>query len=206
MTIDDLKIIKIIGTGIPIAGDNIDTDQITPADALTEPTFDNAANYLFRDARQKDTNHPMNDSRYQEASIIFVGKNFGCGSSRETAPQAIKRYGIKVLIGESFAAIFTGNCKALGMPAVTAPHEDIAYLTGLTQKEPDTVYTVNLETKTLNYGSSYVPIEISEPTRIALMQGSWNALNELKSNVDKINEVARRMAYPAGFPPSSYNF
>lgn len=196
----DSRIIEISGTAIPIPGDNIDTDQITPADAMKEPTFDNAASYLFRDARKKDANHPLNDPRYEGASVMFVGKNFGSGSSRETAPQAIKRYGIKALVGESFAAIFAGNCKALGIPAVTSSYDAITSLMEFTRENPNTIYTLNLGTKTLGYDGTFVPIDLPEPTRIALMQGSWNALNELKSNANQVREISGRLAYTSGFP------
>ena len=198
-SIDELKVVRISGTVIPIPGDNIDTDRITPADAMTEPTFDRAVEYLFRDARKADRNHPFNDDRYQGASIMLVEKNFGSGSSRETAPQAIMRYGIKTLVGESFAAIFAGNCTALGMPAVTATSEDIAHLIEYTRNNPKTVFELNLETKTLSYNGIYLPVELPESTRIALMTGGWNAMEMLKANKNKINEVAGKLPYIDGY-------
>lgn len=193
------NIIKVSGTAIPIPGDNIDTDQITPADAMTELTYDSVVKYLFRDARKKDSNHPLNDSRYNGASIMLVGKNFGSGSSRETAPQAIKRYGINALVGESFAAIFEGNCRALGMPAVTASPEDNRTLMELTQREPQTAYTVDLESMAINYNGRRVQIAMPEPSRIALMERRWNALEMLKVNEHKVRRVAGALPYIGGF-------
>ena len=200
ISIDELKVVRISGTAIPIPGDNIDTDRITPADAMTEPTFDRAVEYLFRDARKADPNHPLNDDRYQGASIMFVGKNFGSGSSRETAPQAIRRYGIKALVGESFAPIFAGNCTALGIPAATLlSSDDISHLMEYTRNNPKTVFELDLETKTLSYNGVYLPVELPESTRIALMTGGWNAMEMLKANKKKINEVARRLPYIGGY-------
>ena len=153
MPIDDLKILKISGTAIPVIGDNIDTDQITPADAMTETSFANAVHYLFRDARSADPNHSLNDSRYNGASIMIVNKNFGSGSSRETAPQAIARYGIKALVGESYAAIFEGNCRALGIPAVATSSDDIKRIMEFTENSPQTPYTLDLESMVVIYRS-----------------------------------------------------
>ena len=199
MSIDDLKILKVSGTAIPIRGDNIDTDQITPADAMTERTFDNAVNYLFRDARIADPNHPLNDTRYLGASIMIVNRNFGSGSSRETAPQAITRSGIKGLVGESYAAIFEGNCRALGIPAVTATTLDIEELMNYTRNYPNTKYTIDLATKTLAYGKKRVPIDMPESSRLALIEGKWDALSMLKANFRKVNEVAGKLPYMNGF-------
>ena len=196
----DSRIITVSGTAVPLPGKDIDTDQITPADAMKEITFDKAVSYLFRDARKEDPNHPLNDVKYKRASIMFVGENFGCGSSRETAPQAIKRSGIMAIVGESFAAIFAGNCKANGIPTVTASHDYVNHLMDLTRENPRTFYRIDLVSKTLNYNSTSVPIDISEPTRIALMTGQWNALPMLENNYAKIKEVSDRLAYASGFP------
>lgn len=197
--IDELKIVRILGTAIPIPGDNIDTDRITPADAMTEPTFDKAVDYLFRDARRADPNHPLNDPRYHKASIMLVNKNFGSGSSRETAPQAIMRYGIRAIVGESYAVIFEGNCAALGIPAVTVSASDISTLMSLTQDTPQTVFRLDLEAKTLSYNGTTIPVELPESTRIALMTGRWNALEMLKANELKTRQVAQALPYMRGF-------
>ncbi|MBI2574968.1 hypothetical protein HYV82_03720 [Candidatus Woesearchaeota archaeon] len=199
MPIDDLIIVTISGTAIPLGGDDTDTDTITPADAMKEPTFANSAGYLFRDARKANPRHPLNNHAYDGASILIVGRNFGIGSSRETAPQAIQRYGINALVGESFGPIFAGTCKSLGMPAVTSAHDDVALLMQLTERNPGTIYTLDLTTKTLAYDGGAVPIEIPEPTRVALMTGSWNALAMLKANSGRAREVAAGLPYMRGF-------
>ena len=198
MAIEDLKIIQILGTAIPLPGDNIDTDRITPADAMKEITFINMASFLYRDER-KDPDHPLNNPDYEGASIFLVGENYGTGSSRETAPQAIKRYGINALVGESFAEIFAGNCNVLGIPSVTVSHDDIAMLMALTQREPKTPYTIDLETKTLSYNGTTIQIDIPESRRNALVTGKWNPLEMLKANQPQTEIVAASLPYLTGF-------
>ena len=124
-----MKITQITGTATPIRGNDIDTDQIVPARFLKEITFDNMGKYLFYDARfdnqDQTKDHPLNNLNYLDSTIMIVEQNFGCGSSREHAPQAIKKAGFKLIIGHSFSEIFMGNCKALGVPAVQLPINDI---------------------------------------------------------------------------------
>ena len=199
MSIDDLKILKVSGTAIPIKGDDINTDQITPADAMTEPTFANAVLYLFRDARTKDANHPLNDSKYLGASIMIVNKNFGSGSSRETAPQAIMRHGIRAIVGESYAAIFEGNCRVLGIPAVTAAESDIAELMSNARQNPSEQYTLDIGAKTLRYGDRTITIDLPESTRHALIGGNWDARSMLQANMTKAMQVASSLPYMNGF-------
>lgn len=201
MSIEDLIIVRISGRGLPVPGDNIDTDRITPADAMTEPDYSNAVLYLFRDAKIADPNHPLNNPAYKGAAIMIVGANFGSGSSRETAPQAIKRHGISALVGVSFAPIFEGNCRALGMPAVTASREDVAELMELTARVPSTKYLIDLKAKTLTYNGTTLPIDLPEYARIALITGRWDALAMLHANQDKVAEVAGRLPYMKQFAP-----
>ena len=145
----------ISGKAVPIRGNDIDTDRIIPARFLKEITFNNMGNYLFYDERfnedgtQKD--HPINNPKYSEANIMVVGNNFGCGSSREHAPQSIMRYGITAIIGESFSEIFKGNCKAIGVPVVTASKDIIDQLQTQIESEPNTQFRINIETKTIQY-------------------------------------------------------
>ncbi|MBI2101833.1 hypothetical protein HYT53_04445 [Candidatus Woesearchaeota archaeon] len=200
MAIDDLDVLKISGTAIPIPGSDMDTDQIAPADSMTELAYSKASMlpYLFRDARKKDPNHPLNNPNYEGASIMVVGRNFGAGSSRETAPQAIMSYGISALVGESFATIFEGNCREIGMPAVTASHDIIEELMELTVREPKTIYTLDILSKTLSWSEgTYRPIELPESTKITLMHG--NVLQMLKNNHPKIAPVANSLPYINGF-------
>ena len=198
----DQKIVQIYGTAVPIRGDDIDTDRIVPSRFLKEITFDNMGGYLFYDSRYGPDSgygsngevleHPLNDPRYRGANILIVGKNFGCGSSREHAPQAIMRYGIKAIVGESFAEIFAGNCKALGVPTVkTTQH--IAQLFDYTEKNSRTIYTIDLNEKTLRHDETEIPIDMPEAIRKAFLEGTWDSLGLLKANAQKVEEVARKL-------------
>ena len=144
-----VKIVKITGTALPMRGNEIDTDRIIPARYLKEVSFARMGDYPFFDERYtgdgKKKDHPFNDPEYSGASILFVNKNFGCGSSREHAPQALNRFGIKVIVGESFAAIFAGNCTMMGVPTVTASEKDIQQLMKSVEENPKTEYTVDID-------------------------------------------------------------
>tara|TARA_A100001015_G_scaffold313054_1_gene419435 strand:- start:4880 stop:5491 length:612 start_codon:yes stop_codon:yes gene_type:complete len=203
-----MKIDSVIGNGIPLLGDDIDTDRIIPARFLKEISFDNMGNYVFMDERFESSGvkkaHPLNDPRYEKGSILIVGKNFGCGSSREHAPQAIFRYGVKAIIGESFAEIFSGNCKAIGLPAVRASQKAIESLVEFIKKRPDTPITINLVSKRVRYFEESFLIDIPEPQRESFLTGTWNVLGLLKENTDQINKVA--MSLPYGDNNQNRNF
>ncbi len=192
--------IKIIsGTGVPIVGNDIDTDRIIPARYLKEITFEKMGNYLFHDVRfdtaGNETAHPLNDKKFKGASIAFVNKNFGCGSSREHAPQAIMRYGIKAIVGESFAEIFAGNCQRIGVPVVTVSAESIVALQEELEKNPSLKLELNLEKKALTIGDKAVPVDLPDSRQKSFLNGSWNVLNLLKLNADKIAEKDRDLSY-----------
>jgi|APSaa5957512576_1039674.scaffolds.fasta_scaffold42884_2 3-isopropylmalate/(R)-2-methylmalate dehydratase small subunit len=193
------KITELIGKGIPIKGVDIDTDQVMPARFMTEITFDNMGNFLFYDARNNadgtKTEHPLNDPKYSNGSILIVGKNFGCGSSREHAPQAIKRYGIKAIIGESFAEIFAGNCKALGIPVVKASKDDIEKLWVVTESNPNTEYTLNLEQKTFSAKGIEVKIDLPDDWREAFVSGNWDVAGLLLANNPLTIETIKNLIY-----------
>jgi len=195
----DLKRVKINGTAVPIRGDEIDTDRIVPARFLKEITFEKMGEYLFFDSRFSSSNekldHPLNDPKYKGATILIVGKNFGCGSSREHAPQSIVRYGIWAIIGESFAEIFSGNCKALGLPTVTVSPEDISKLFKVTESKPSTEYTIDLVRKTIRFNSTTLPLDMPEARRKALLEGIWSSTNMLKANSHLVRETAGRLPY-----------
>src|SRR5919109_2263087 len=148
---DIVKITQVSGRAVPIHGNDIDTDRIIPARYLKEPTFARMGEYPFFDERFDSTgkkkDHPFNDPEYRGASILFVNKNFGCGSSREHAPQALYRFGIKAIVGESFAAIFAGNCTMMGLPAVTVSAADIETLMKTVENNPRTQFMVDIEKK-----------------------------------------------------------
>lgn len=198
-----VKIIKVSGTAVPIRGNDIDTDRIIPARYLKEPTFSRMGDYPFFDerfdpsGRKKD--HPFNDPEYKGASILFVNKNFGCGSSREHAPQALYRFGIKAVVGESFAAIFAGNCTMMGLPAVTVGAKEIEQLMKSVEDDPRTEYAVDLESKFISYGNRKIAIELPETYRSALTRGFWDSTALLRANLEQVRATAAKLPYVTGF-------
>lgn len=190
---------SLSGKGCPIVGNDIDTDRIIPARFLKEITFENMGHYLFYDVRFDDKQNPkphtLNEMRYKDASIMVVNDNFGCGSSREHAPQAIMRYGFKAIIGESFAEIFAGNCSQIGVPVVTASSADIATLQAALDADASLEVTIDLETKTATYGDTTIAIDIPESRREAFIKGTWNVLELLKQNTDDINALEAKLPY-----------
>ena len=198
-----VKITAISGTAVPIRGNDIDTDRIIPARYLKEPTFARMGNYPFFDERfdssGKKKDHPLNDPEYRGASLLFVNKNFGCGSSREHAPQALYRFGIKAIVGESFAAIFAGNCTMMGLPAVVVGAKEIDQLIKSVEENPRTEYTVDLEKKTISYGNQKLPFDIPETYRTALTQGYWDSTALLRANLDQVKLTAAKLPYMGGF-------
>ena len=198
-----VKITAISGTAVPIRGNDIDTDRIIPARYLKEPTFARMGNYPFFDERfdslGKKKDHPLNDPEYRGASLLFVNKNFGCGSSREHAPQALYRFGIKAIVGESFAAIFAGNCTMMGLPAVVVGAKEIDQLIKSVEENPRTEYTVDLEKKTISYGNQKLPFDMPETYRTALTQGYWDSTALLRANLDQVKLTAAKLPYMGGF-------
>ena len=185
------------GTAIPLPGNDIDTDRLIPARYLRSVTFEGLGTEVFKDERFNDDgspkSHPFNDDKYAGATLLFVGRNFGCGSSREHAPQAIMRSGIKAIIGESFAEIFAGNCTSLGIPVCTADEQTIDELQKLVQDDPRTDFNLDLEAQTLSYGEKSIPVDINPAAKTALLAGTWNTLDELLQNEAAIEEVHRRL-------------
>jgi 3-isopropylmalate/(R)-2-methylmalate dehydratase small subunit len=198
-----VKITKVSGTAVPIRGNDIDTDRIIPARYLKEVTFARMGEYPFFDERfdasGKKKDHPFNDPEYKGASLLFVNKNFGCGSSREHAPQAIYRFGIKAIVGESFAAIFAGNCTMMGLPAVVVGAKQIDQLMKSVEENPRTEYSVDLETKTLSYGNVKITIDLPETYRTALTMGSWDSTALLRANLEQVRKAAAKLPYMSGF-------
>jgi 3-isopropylmalate/(R)-2-methylmalate dehydratase small subunit len=198
-----VKITKVGGTAVPIRGNDIDTDRIIPARYLKEVTFARMGEYPFFDERYdasgKKKDHPFNDPEYKSASILFVNKNFGCGSSREHAPQALYRFGIKAIVGESFAAIFAGNCTMMGLPAVTVGAKEIDQLMKSVEENPRTEYSVDLESKTLSYGNHRIAIDLPETYRTALITGSWDSTALLRANLEQVKKTAAKLPYMSGF-------
>jgi 3-isopropylmalate/(R)-2-methylmalate dehydratase small subunit len=198
-----VKITAISGTAVPIRGNDIDTDRIIPARYLKEPTFARMGDYPFFDERfdssGKKKDHPLNDPEYRGASILFVNKNFGCGSSREHAPQALYRFGIQAIVGESFAAIFAGNCTMMGLPTVTVGAKEIEQLMKSVEETPRTEYTVDLERKTISHGSQQFAIDLPHTYYMALTQGHWDSTALLRANLDQVKKIAAKLPYMSGF-------
>ena len=195
----DQPVTAVGGTGVPIPGDDIDTDQILPARFMKEVTFDNMARYLFYDARREDgsrNDHPLN--RFEGASIAVVNQNFGCGSSREHAPQAMMRWGVDGVVGESFAEIFRDNCKSLGIPAVTADHESVVALQEWVKTNPDGEIEIDVERGRVSYDDRTVDGSIDDAMREALLGGIWDTTALMYSNRSKVEQTAADLPYVDG--------
>jgi 3-isopropylmalate/(R)-2-methylmalate dehydratase small subunit len=194
---EEQHITEVGGTGVPITGDDIDTDQILPARFMTEVTFENMGEYLFYDARRDADgelgDHPLD--LYDGASIAVVNKNFGCGSSREHAPQALMRWGIDGIVGESFAEIFRDNCKSLGIPAVTADKERVTDLQAWIRDYPDGEVEIDVEASVVRYGDREVDVDIDGAMREALVDGIWDTTALMYSNLSKVEETAAELPY-----------
>ena len=191
------------GTAVVVAGNDIDTDQIIPARFMKVVTFDGLGEYAFYDLRFTEGGerkpHPFNDERFAGASIMVVNRNFGCGSSREHAPQALMRSGIKAVVGESFAEIFAGNCTAMGVPAVILPHETIVEIQKRIESDPSTMLSVDLPSSTITVGDTEYTFDMPPAYRSALIAGNWDSTSVLLSNVGLIEERASHIPYLSGF-------
>jgi 3-isopropylmalate/(R)-2-methylmalate dehydratase small subunit len=198
-----VKVTKVSGTALPMRGNDIDTDRIIPARYLKEVSFARMGDYPFFDERfdaaGKKKDHVLNDPEYRGAAILFVNKNFGCGSSREHAPQALYRFGFKAIVGESFAAIFAGNCTIMGVPTVTVSAQEMDQLMKSVEDEPRTEYAIDLEAKTLTYGSHTIAIDLPETYRSALTSGSWNSTAMLRGNLEQVKKTAAKLPYIGNF-------
>lgn len=194
------KITTIRGRAVPLRGEDIDTDRIIPARFMKALTFEGLGQYLFYDERFDEQGnpkpHPLNDPRYQGAQILLVEAGFGSGSSREHAPQAIKRAGFRAIIGESFAEIFFGNATAIGLPCVTLAPEDLALLFQMVEKEPGLEVEVDLVNKEVRAGGRVFPLSIPEGAREALVEGLWDPIGELLQAGELLDEFDRKLPYP----------
>lgn len=191
----------VSGKGIFIPGADIDTDRIIPARFMKCVTFDGLGEFAFYDVRfdsdtGEKTHHPLNDTRFAAASILIAGTNFGCGSSREHAPQSLKKYGFDAVIAESFAEIFYGNSTTLAMPCVMASAPHISTLRQAIEAKPDTLISIDLEhLKVTTCCGLEFPITMPESARDALISGRWDPIQELIDNDTAINERAKALHY-----------
>jgi 3-isopropylmalate/(R)-2-methylmalate dehydratase small subunit len=191
---------RIEGRGCVLRGDDIDTDRIIPARFLRCVTFDDVGEHAFEDDReQAKGDHPFDDERYRGANIMIVGQNFGCGSSREHAPQALMRSGFDAFVGGSFAEIFFGNCTALGLPCVTLSPGDLSALMDSVTVGPDEQLEVDLEAREVHHRGTSWALAIPEGTRDQLLAGTWNATAVLLGAGDAIEATAKQLPYLSGF-------
>lgn len=193
----------VVGRGMVVRGNDIDTDQIIPARFMKVVTFDGLGEYAFYDLRfnadGETKPHPFNEEKYKGASVMFVNRNFGCGSSREHAPQALMRSGIKAVVGESFAEIFAGNCTAMGVPTLTLPTEILADIMSRIEAEPETEITIDLPTSTITVGDDDYEFDMSPAYRSALIAGNWDSTSVLLSNINAIEELTKSIPYLHGY-------
>jgi 3-isopropylmalate/(R)-2-methylmalate dehydratase small subunit len=193
-----LRITRVTGWGLPLRGDDIDTDRIMPARFLRAVTFDGLERHVFEDDR-KTTSHPFDDRRYQGAAILVVNSNFGCGSSREHAPQGLQRWGIKAIVGESFAEIFFGNSVAIGLPCVTASAADVRALQDAIERESQTEITIDLTSGACETGNMRVPVSLPPNVRDAFASGAWDTTGMLLDRYEEVDATSARLPYIAGF-------
>ena len=198
------KISTVQGRALPLPGENIDTDRIIPARFLKSISFEGLEKGLFVDDRaqvaaQGGAPHPFDDPRFTGATILVVNANFGCGSSREHAPQAIRRHGMRAVIGESFSEIFYGNSVALGLPCVVATHDAIDTLMQMIARDPSLDVTIDLSALQVTAGSHRFPITLPSAARDAFLEGTWDATALLLDRFEEVETVARRLPYVSGF-------
>lgn len=187
------------GKGISIRGNDIDTDQIIPARYLKAITFEGLGEFSFRDLRfdseGEEMEHPFNDEAHQDASILVVNSNFGCGSSREHAPQALMRWGIEAIIGHSFAEIFSGNCLALGIPVIEMESMHIGTLQEWVDSTPDGEIYIDIVAQSVKYDEQEIEVNIPESHRKALVDGIWDTTALLKSNPEEVKQISGKIPY-----------
>ena len=191
---------RVAGRASVLRGDDIDTDRIIPARFLRCVSFDGLGEHAFEDDRvQAKGNHALDDDRFAGAEILIVGRNFGCGSSREHAPQALMRMGFRAFVGISFAEIFAGNCTALGLPCVTLAEIDLAELMDTVELDPEQQVVIDLEACTVSSRAGSTAARIPDGTRRQLRTGTWNATAVLLEAGDAIEATAAQLPYIAGF-------
>lgn len=193
----------LIGSGIPLRGNDIDTDRIIPARFLKCVTFDGIGEHAFKDdikgLAAKGETHPFADDRFARAAILVANQNFGCGSSREHAPQSLQRWGIRAIIAESYSEIFYGNCVSLAIPCFTADHETCAKLQDAIESNPDAQFTVDIAQSTVTGPFGSITLQIQSGAQGQLLDGSWNARASLLENLDAAKAVASNLPYVSSY-------
>jgi 3-isopropylmalate/(R)-2-methylmalate dehydratase small subunit len=188
------RIVTIRGCGLPIRGNDVDTDRIIPARFLKSVTFEGLDRHLFED----DPRPALADPAFAAATIMVVNANFGCGSSREHAPQAIQRRGIRAMVGQSFSEIFFGNAVVLGMPCATASQETIDALMAAIERDPSRELTIDLHGMRVTVGEHEYQVQMPAAAREAFLDGSWDATGLLTDRFEDVEAVAARLPYVTG--------
>jgi 3-isopropylmalate/(R)-2-methylmalate dehydratase small subunit len=201
MGADRIQIVE--GRAVPLRGDDVDTDRIMPARFLKSITFEGLDEHVFEDDRLEATRsgqiHPFDEQHYQGASILLANRNFGAGSSREHAPQGLRRWGIRAIVAESFAEIFFGNSLMIGLACVTASAKHIQELMSVVEREPNTAFRVDLKAGTCQVSGRTLPIAIPDHVRDTLITGAWDTTGLLLDTYEQVNAVAARLPYLSGF-------
>ncbi len=192
-------ITTITGRAISLRGDEIDTDRIMPARFLRAVTFEGLERHLFEDDRKDNPQHVWNDPKIAGATILVVNGNFGCGSSREHAPQGLLRFGIRAIVGESFSEIFQGNSAMLGIPCFTAAHAMVDALQTAVEKSPSTSLEARVDTGIVTAGSLKISVTLPPALRDGFLSGQWNPTAMLLANFDDVRKVATSLPYVSGF-------
>ena len=195
----DFKRRQISGRGIPVTGNDIDTDRIIPARFLKAVTFEDMGEHAFEDAKKQNPEHPFNQKVYQGANVLVVGQNFGCGSSREHAPQALMRWGIRAIVGGSFGEIFFGNSVILGIPCLVASQADIEWLQKAIGREPKTPVMVDVEKQEVRFGDRVIKATVPDGPRHQLVAGTWDSTAVLLEAGAGIEATAGKLPYVKGY-------
>lgn len=195
------KITAVSGRAVCVPGNDIDTDRIIPARFMKCVTFDGLGEFLFYDVRKNadgsDKPHPLNEARFKGATILLSGANFGCGSSREHAPQAIQKHGFRAIVAENFAEIFFGNCTTLGMPCMSATRADIAKIAAAVEANPKTEVMIDVAKQEIRFAGQTVTASIRESARDALINGRWDSIGELLDGLGDVQKTAAKLPYLA---------
>lgn len=192
-------IAQVAGRGLPLRGNDIDTDRIMPARFLKAVSFDGLEGHLFEDDRAANPQHAFNDARYAGASILVVNTNFGCGSSREHAPQGLVRAGIRAIVGESFSEIFQGNSAMLGMPCFVADRDAIDRLQAFIESTPGATISADVASGLVGAGTLQVKAAVPPALRDGFLSGQWNPTAMLLDRFDDVRKVAESLPYIRGF-------
>ena len=193
------SILLVSGRGLPLRGDDLDTDRIMPARFLRAVTFEGLETHLFEDDRKANPAHAFDNPAYTGASILVVNRNFGCGSSREHAPQGLARAGFKAIVGESFSEIFQGNAVMLGVPCFVAERGAIDALQRLIESAPETLVEAHVDTGRVTAGTLTVNATLPPGVRDSFLSGEWNPTAMLLDRFDEVRKVATRLPYVSGF-------